>query len=108
MMSYTLRKFLKPRMTLMTTYPATSGRVIEQSLPGAGAVDVGGLVDLARDREQPGDVDEQRAGDRLPGRDDDDGEPGEVGVGEDALAEPRDAERRPDAGSEFENRKLKT
>ena len=31
-----------------------------------------------------------------PGGDDDDREPGEVGVGEDRLRQPRDAERRPE------------
>ena len=62
------------------------------------SVDIGRFIHLAGDREDAGDVDEQRTGDRLPRRDDDDCQPCPVGLGEDALLEPRDSRDGPERG----------
>ena len=56
----------------------------------------------------PGDVDEQGAGDRLPGGDDDDRQPGQSGLARMLSLSHAMPERCPSAGSELENRKLKT
>lgn len=60
--------------------------------PGGGAVQGRGLVHVLGDREQPRQVDDQRAGDGLPRRDQDDGDPRQVGVGQQAGLQPGEAQ----------------